>query len=223
MPTPIRLFVKYVDALNYYVGRFAMYLFFVLGACLLYSTFSRVVLGVPVNWVLEMSQFLLSAYYLLGGAYAMQQGAHVRMDLFFDRLSPRRKAITDMITILFIIFYLCVMVMGGISSTNYAIVYSQKNYTAWAPVLWPIKLIMTVGIFLLLLQCVSNFFKDWASWRGSQSTPLRVLRLRKATTYELRIHHTLYVRHDDGAADDGSARLRCDRVCGHHRRTSALG
>ncbi len=57
MPKPIRLFVKYVDAVNYYVGRFAMYLFFVLGACLLYSTFSRVVLGVPVNWVLEMSQF----------------------------------------------------------------------------------------------------------------------------------------------------------------------
>jgi TRAP-type mannitol/chloroaromatic compound transport system permease small subunit len=166
MPKPIRLFVKYVDALNYYVGRFAMYLFFVLGACLLYSTFSRVVLGVPVNWVLEMSQFLLSAYYLLGGAYAMQQGAHVRMDLFFDRLTPRKKAITDMITILFIIFYLGVMVMGGISSTNYAITYSQKNYTAWAPLLWPIKLIMTVGIFLLLLQCISNFFKDWASLRG---------------------------------------------------------
>jgi TRAP-type mannitol/chloroaromatic compound transport system permease small subunit len=96
----------------------------------------------------------------------MQQGAHVRMDLFFDRLTPRKKAITDMITILFIIFYLGVMVMGGISSTNYAITYSQKNYTAWAPLLWPIKLIMTVGIFLLLLQCISNFFKDWASLRG---------------------------------------------------------
>lgn len=100
----------------------------------------------------------------------MQQGAHVRMDLFFDRLSPRRKMITDMITILFIIFYLGVMVAGGISSTNYAIVYNQKNYTAWAPLLWPIKLIMTVGILLLLLQCVSNFFKDWASpaWKANQ-------------------------------------------------------
>ncbi|MBV2143359.1 TRAP transporter small permease subunit [Falsochrobactrum sp. TDYN1] len=166
MPKPIRLFVKYVDTLNYYVGRFAMYLFFALAACLLYSTFSRVVFGVPINWVLEMSQFILSAYYLLGGAYAMQQGAHVRMDLFFDRLTPRSKAITDMITILFIIFYLGVMIAGGISSTNYAIVYNQKNYTAWAPVLWPIKLIMTVGVFLLLLQCLSNFFKDWATLRG---------------------------------------------------------
>jgi len=166
MPKPIRLFVKYVDALNYRVGRFSMYLLFVLAACLLYSTFSRVAFGVPVNWVLEMSQFLLSAYYLLGGAYAMQQGAHVRMDLFFDRLPPRKKTLTDMITILFIVFYLGVMVMGGISSTNYAIVYGQKNYTAWAPPLWPIKLIMTTGILLLLLQCLSNFFKDWASLRG---------------------------------------------------------
>lgn len=170
MPKPIRLFVKYVDAVNYAVGRVAMQLFLVLGACLLYSTISRVVFGIPLNWVLEMSQFLLSAYYLLGGAYAMQQGAHVRMDLFFDRLTPRNRTITDLITILFIMFYLGVMVAGGISSTQYAIVYSQKNYTAWAPLLWPIKLIMTTGIFLLLLQCVSNFLKDWAALRGKPIT-----------------------------------------------------
>lgn len=166
MPKPIRLFVKYVDALNYWVGRFAMNLIFLMAACLLYSTFSRVAFGVPVNWVLEMSQFILSAYYLLGGAYAMQESAHVRMDLFYDRMSARRRALTDVITILFVIFYLGVMVAGGISATNYAIVYQQKNYTAWAPLMWPIKSIMTIGIFLLLLQCISNLFKDFAIWRG---------------------------------------------------------
>lgn len=167
MPKAIRLFVKYVDALNYGVGRFAMYLIFVMAACLLYSTFSRVVLGVPVNWVLEMSQFILSAYYLLGGAYAMQQGAHVRMDLFYDRFPVKKKALTDVITILCVIFYLGVMLAGGLSSTNYAIVYSQKNYTSWAPLLWPIKSIMTLGVFLLLLQCLSNLIKDFAIWRGT--------------------------------------------------------
>lgn len=167
----IRLFVKYVDAINYRVGRCAMYLIFVMASCLLYSTFSRVVLGVPVNWVLEMSQFILSAYYLLGGAYAMQQGAHVRMDLFYDRFSTKNKALTDIITILCVIFYLGVMVAGGISSTNYAIVYSQKNYTAWAPVLWPIKTLMTLGVFLLLLQCLSNLIKDFMIWRGTPIKP----------------------------------------------------
>ena len=166
MPEPIKIFVRVVDKVNYYVGRFAMYLFFVMGAILLASTASRLVLGVPINWALEMSQFLLSAYYLLGGAYTMQLGQHVRMDLFYSRLDARRRAITDAFTILFVIFYLAVLFGGGLSSTNYAIVYNQKNYSAWSPVLWPIKTVMTFGILLMLLQCVSAFFKDVAVWRG---------------------------------------------------------
>jgi TRAP-type mannitol/chloroaromatic compound transport system permease small subunit len=166
MPRPIRLYVRWVDAVNRVVGIFAMYLFFVLGAVLLYSTLSRVILGAPVNWALEMSQFILSAYYLLGGAYTLQLGGHVRMDLFYDRLAARKRAATDAFTILFVIFYLVFLFAGGISSTNYAIVYKQQNYTAWAPLLWPIKVVMTIGILLMLLQCISSFFKDIAIARG---------------------------------------------------------
>ena len=166
MPAPIILFVRYVDRVNRFVGRFAMYLFLVLGGVLLSATASRLIAGVPFNWALEMSQFLLSAYYLLGGAYSMQLHSHVRMDLLYSRLSPRRRAATDAITILFVIFYLIVLFAGGISSTNYAVVYGQKNYTAWAPLLWPIKAVMTVGVFLMLLQAVSSFFKDIAAARG---------------------------------------------------------
>ncbi len=55
---------------------------------------------------------------------------------------------------------------GGLSSTNYAIVYGQKNYTAWSPPLWPIKVVMTAGIFLMLLQLISTFIKDVAIARG---------------------------------------------------------
>lgn len=161
-----QLFVRYVDALNYRVGRVAMYLFFVMGAILLASTISRLAIGIPINWALEMSQFLLSAYYLLGGAYALQLDHHVRMDLFYSQLSARRRAFTDAITILFVIFYLAVLLGGGLSSTNYAIVYGQKNYTAWGPPLWPIKVVMTAGIFLMLLQLISTFIKDVAIARG---------------------------------------------------------
>jgi TRAP-type mannitol/chloroaromatic compound transport system permease small subunit len=166
LPDAIVRFVRTVDAVNRAVGVFAMYLFFALGAVLLYSTVSRVVLGAPVNWALEMSQFILSAYYLLGGAYTLQLGGHVRMDLFYDRLAARKRAVTDAITILFVVFYLAVLFAGGVSSTNYAVVYGQQNYTAWAPLLWPIKAIMTAGILLMLLQCVSSFFKDVAIARG---------------------------------------------------------
>ncbi|MCG8271315.1 TRAP transporter small permease subunit [Aquamicrobium sp. NLF2-7] len=170
MPEPIRLYVRWVDAIGYGVGRFAMYLIFPMGAILLYSTVMRVVFGYPVNWVMEMSQFMLSAYYLLGGAYSLQIDAHVRMDLFYGMMSPRRRAMTDAFTILFVIFYLAVLFRAGVSSTEYAITYGQKNYTAWAPPLWPIKTIMTFGIFLMLLQSISTFFKNVAEARGKPLT-----------------------------------------------------
>ena len=166
MPSFAVTFVRTVDAMNYRIGRVAMYLFFVMGAILLYSTLSRIIFGVPINWVLEMSQFLLSAYYLVGGAYALQMDQHVRMDLFYSRLDARKRAVTDAFTILFVIFFLAVLLGGGISSTSYAIEYNQKNYTAWSPVLWPIKVVMTAGVFLMLLQCISTFIKDLAIARG---------------------------------------------------------
>ncbi|MBN9310495.1 MAG: TRAP transporter small permease subunit [Devosia sp.] len=168
MPKPIRVFVHFVDRLNLWVGRFAMLLFFVLAGVLLASTLSRLFLGAPVNWALEMSQFILSAYYLLGGAYTLQQGGHVRMDLFWNRLPPERRAGLDAFTALFVMFYLGVMIWGGISSTSYAVIYGQKNYSAWSPLLWPIKTIMTIGLVLMLLQFIANFFRDIAAARGTK-------------------------------------------------------
>jgi TRAP-type mannitol/chloroaromatic compound transport system permease small subunit len=170
MPTLIRLYVHYVDLVNRRIGRVAMYLLFVMGAIQLYSTFSRLLTGMPVNWALEMTQFLLVTYFLVGAAYTMQEGAHVRMDLFYGRLPQKRQAFVDVFTILFVIFYLVVMVRGGWSSTEYAITYNQKNYSAWSPPMWPVKSLMTLGIFLMLLQVISSLFKDIAVAMGSRST-----------------------------------------------------
>ncbi|MCO5064941.1 MAG: TRAP transporter small permease subunit [Rhizobiaceae bacterium] len=166
MPAAAVAFVRYVDSINRWVGRFAMHLVFVMGAILLASTASRIILGAPFNWALEMSQFILSAYYLLGGAYTLQLDQHVRMDLFYGRLNARKRATLDAFTILFVIFYLVILFGGGLSSTEYAIVYGQKNYTAWGPPLWPIKIIMTTGVFLMLLQAISSLVKDIAIMRG---------------------------------------------------------
>lgn len=166
MPKPIRLFVRGVDWLNQWVGRLAMALFFVMGAVLLWSTISRAVFGTPVNWALEMTQFLLAAYFLLGGAYSLQKGVHVRMDLFYSRFSPRNRAIIDAVTILAVIFFLGVLLWGAVSSTQYAIQYNQKNYSAWSPVLWPVKVAMTAGIVFMLLQVIAQFFRDVAEAMG---------------------------------------------------------
>jgi len=165
MPDAVKTYVRYVDAMNRMFGLFAMYLIFGMMAILLYSSISKA-LVIPSLWTLEMAQFAMVTYYLLGGGYSMQLDSHVRMDLFYGRWSPKTRAAVDAVTILFMIFYLVLLLYGGISSTQYALQYGEKSYSSWAPYMAPIKLIMTLGITLMLLQAVATFFKNLAEARG---------------------------------------------------------
>lgn len=166
MPRPIIWYIRSVEAVNRFVGRIIMLLVFAMIGILLYSAISRSFLNMPIIWAVEMAQFTLAAYYLLGGAYSLQLDAHVRMDLFYDRWTPKKRAFTDTITAFCLIFYLVILLQGGISSTEYALQYGQKNYSSWAPPMAPIKILMTLGIFLMLLEAIAIFFKDLARLRG---------------------------------------------------------
>jgi TRAP-type mannitol/chloroaromatic compound transport system permease small subunit len=143
-----------------------MYLIFLLLGILLLASISRGLLDISYIWAVEMAQFVLAAYYLLGGGYSMQIDAHVRMDLLYSRWSPRKQASADALTSGLLVFYLVFLLVGGISGTIYAITYGQKNYSSWAPPLAPIKIIMCIGIALMLLQVIAVFFKDVARARG---------------------------------------------------------
>lgn len=162
MPKIIKLYVCYVERINRTVGRFAMWLIFAMMGVLLFAAISRSFFNTPFIWVIEFAQFTMAAYYLLGGAYSMQNDAHVRMDLLYDRWQPRKRAFADSLTAFCLISYLVVLFYGGWSSTQYALEYGQKNYSSWAPPMAPIKIIMTFGIFLMLLQAIAMFFRDLA-------------------------------------------------------------
>ncbi|MBR9986958.1 MAG: TRAP transporter small permease subunit [Desulfosarcina sp.] len=166
MPKVIKTFVRTIDATNKVVGKFSQYLVFVMMGVLLYESISRTLFNQPHIWVVEIAQFTMAAYYLLGGGYSMLLDGHVRMDLLYGRWSPKTRAIMDMITAVVLIFYLVLLLYGAISSLEYALRYGQVNYTSWAPPLAPIKIIMTIGIVLMLLQAIAFFFKDLATARG---------------------------------------------------------
>ncbi len=158
-------YVQIVDAVNYRMGRIMMYFIFVMVAILLWSSISKTFF-LPSLWTLELAQFAMVAYYILGGPYSMQQGAHVRMDLFYGGWSDKKKAQIDAITVLFLIFYLGVMLYGAYDSTSYSFQYGERSPTAWRPYLWPIKVVMCFGIFMMLLQSISELFKDIATLKG---------------------------------------------------------
>jgi len=168
MPKAIKLYVRYITAVNSAIGKFVMFWVFLMMGILLFETISRTLFNKPHIWVVESSQFLMAAYYMLAGGYSMILDGHVRMDLVYERWGTKGKAAADVITVFFLLFYLGYLLYGSIAATKYAIIYKQVNYTPWAPSLIPIKIIMTIGIVLMLLQVIAIFFKDLATVMGKE-------------------------------------------------------
>lgn len=195
MPKVIRAYVRGIDAMNRFIGRIAMYLIFALIGVLLWSSVSKTFFN-PSLWTLETAQFVMVAYYILGGPYSIQMGSNVRMDLFYGSWSVRTKALVDAFTVLFLIAYLAILMYGALSSTAYSLGYFgmeplqffwellvtlvtegfgaageklgylERSSTAWRPFLWPVKTILCFGVFLMLLQCLAELFRDIGRLRG---------------------------------------------------------
>ena len=166
MPKPFVLYVKSVDYLSTKIGRFVMYLIFIMIGVLLLGAITRNIFNWPLSWTVEMAQFIITGYYIVGGAYSLQLGDHVRMDLLYDRFSLKGKAWMDVATNIFLVLYLVSLLIGSISSTMYAIEYGERKFSQWNPSMVPIKVIMVFGIFLMLLQSTSIFFKELAIATG---------------------------------------------------------
>ncbi|WP_425089163.1 TRAP transporter small permease subunit [Stappia sp.] len=197
MLSAMRLYIRAVDAFNRRLGRLIMFGIFVMIGILLWSSISKTFF-LPSMWTLELAQFAMVAYYILGGPYSIQLGSNVRMDLFYASWSLKKRAWVDAFTVFLLIFYLGVLLYGGVGSTAYSlgyfgsepfvffkdlivafvtggpeaasevIGYIERSPTAWRPYLWPIKFIMIFGFFLMLLQAVSELFKDIVRIRGEE-------------------------------------------------------
>ncbi|SDU43766.1 TRAP transporter small permease subunit [Stappia sp. ES.058] len=197
MLSAMRLYIRAVDGFNRGLGRVIMFGIFVMIGILLWSSISKT-FYLPSLWTLELAQFAMVAYYILGGPYSIQLGSNVRMDLFYASWSLKKRAWVDAFTVFLLIFYLGVLFYGGLGSTAYSlgyfgsdpfvffkdlvvafvtggpdaaselIGYIERSPTAWRPYLWPIKFIMIFGFFLMLLQAVSELFKDIVRIRGEE-------------------------------------------------------
>jgi len=164
-----RSYVRAMDKTSMFIGYFAMYLGVGLMAVLVFETISRTVFNRAHIWGMEVAEFIMAAYYLLGGGYSLILGGHVRMDLFYHRWTERGQARADALTYFpYMFFYLVVLIIGGITAIRYALVHHQHSYTIWAPPLAPIKFIMVFGMIIMFLQSFAEFLKDVAIARGEE-------------------------------------------------------
>ena len=166
MPKLFISYVKFIDNITSITGKITMYTVFLMMGILVLSFVTRNIINLPLIWIIEMAQFIMTGYYLMGGAYSMLDDQHVRMDLVYGNFSEKNKARMDLFTSIFLFFYLVVLLIGSYNSLIYTLETNKRLFTAWAPYVWPISSIMFLGISLMLLQTISTMFKDYAKVKG---------------------------------------------------------
>ncbi len=162
----IEKYVRFMDGLSDMIGRATMYLIYVMVAVLLFDVLADKFFDMTQIWTVETAQFLLAGYYFAAGPMTLKDEDHVRLDIVYDKLTTRGKAVMDAITIWMVIFFLAILLWGGISSLMYSIETNQRLPSLWAPSVVPIKVCMVISTALMILQCFAIFFRDVARARG---------------------------------------------------------
>jgi len=132
-----------------------------------YEIASRYLFDAPTIWSFDLTYMLYGSIFMLGSAYALHKGAHIRTDFFFDRWSTRTKGMVDSIAYL-VFFYPSLVLFLAVSWQEgwYAFQIGETSeQTPWRPILWPYKMVVPLTCVLLLVQGVSETIKSVWAWR----------------------------------------------------------
>ena len=155
--------IRAIDRFSDAIGRLISLAMLYLVATISYECFSRYLFNAPTIWVLESSYMANGSAFMLGCAYALHKGAHVRTDMLYEKFSERKKGWIDLVSYL-ALFYPTLIILMAISIDDAWYAYSideRSEQTAWRPVMWPFRSAIPLAALLLMIQGVSESLKSW--------------------------------------------------------------
>jgi TRAP-type mannitol/chloroaromatic compound transport system permease small subunit len=159
--------VRVIDKFTDVTGTWVAWLNVPLVLAVAYEVLSRYAFNAPTIWSFDVTYMLYGTIFMLGSAYALYKGAHIRTDFFFERWSIRTKATID--SIAYLVFFFPSLILFFVVSWNegwYAFQIGETSeQTPWRPILWPFKMVVPLACALLLIQGVSETIKSVWAWR----------------------------------------------------------
>ncbi|MBM3568053.1 MAG: TRAP transporter small permease subunit [Alphaproteobacteria bacterium] len=160
---------KRIDAFSEATGLWVAWLNLPLVGVICWEVGARYVFNSPTAWVFDMTYMLYAAIYMLGSAYALRKGAHIRTDFFFERWSIKTRGLIDTIAYVALFFpsFTLFMVVGWHEAVYAFAIGETSEQTPWRPVLWPLKGVIPLTCVLLMVQGVSETIKSvYAAYTG---------------------------------------------------------
>ena len=161
VPLHIRL-VRVIDKFTDATGTLVAWLNVPLVLIVAYEVFMRYVFNAPTIWSFDLTYMLYGTIFMLGSAYALHKGAHIRTDFFFERWSIRTKGVIDSVAYLVFFFpsFLVFLFVSGAEGWYAFEINETSEQTPWRPILWPFKMVVPLTCVLLLIQGISEAIKS---------------------------------------------------------------
>jgi TRAP-type mannitol/chloroaromatic compound transport system permease small subunit len=172
MSVPSPGLIKLVNAIDKFTdttGGWISWLSVPLVLAVSYEVIARYFFNAPTIWSFDVTFMLYGTIFMLGSAYALHKGAHIRTDFFFERWSTRTKGTID--SVAYLVFFFPSLILLFVVSANeawYAFSIGETSeQTPWRPILWPFKAVVPLTCVLLIIQGVSETIKSvWAARTG---------------------------------------------------------
>ena len=158
----LRPLVRIIDRFAEVTGVAIAWLMVPLIGAVVYEVVARYVFAAPTLWAFDITYMLYGAMFMLGAAYALRVGAHIRTDFFWERWSARTRGVID--TVAYVVFFfpgIALFLWVGWEEAWYAYgIGETSEQTAWRPLLWPLKACVPLAAVLLLVQGISELVKS---------------------------------------------------------------
>lgn len=160
-------FSRAVDALNEKIGKAAAWLIF---AAVLVSTVNALIrygFSISSNAWLELQWYLFAGTFLLCAPWTLKCNEHIRIDVVTGRFSRRVHAWIDIVGGLIFLIPMCIVILwSAVPFALDSVSSGEMSSNAGGLIVWPAKLLIPVGFFLLLLQAISEVIKRVAFLQG---------------------------------------------------------
>jgi len=156
----VNAILKVVDDINDWVGKVLSFGVLFMFVMVLIEVIRRYFFNSPTVWGNELTQLIFGVYVVLCGGYILRWGGHVNVDILYSRFSAKNKAIIDIITFALFLLFCGMMLTYGGSLAWESLARFEHSRSAWNPPLYPVKLMIPTGAFLLLLQGIAKLVRD---------------------------------------------------------------
>jgi len=160
MKSVLSKIVAFCDGLSEWTGRIMSWVLILIIGIVLYEVIVRYIFSKPTVWAVESSTMLHGVLLLFGGVYALVKKAHVNMDLFYAKWSPRTQAIVNVITfpLVFILFMVMLWQLTAYGIESLKIL--EHSRTPWRPPVYHHKIVLSLAVLLILLQGLADFIRN---------------------------------------------------------------